>query len=127
MDDVSQLTIKHNETSAVLTALRQGIKLGKGLTSAKLAISDKSLILSNKPKVAARVARQLKLAGFPVQAAQSGNDLGVSTRGGAVRTTSSLAKRCKKAKRRPSRVGTLSRTNVCSLIVYDTRSGGYGR
>ena len=120
VDDVGQLTIKAHDTSAVLMAIRQGVKLAQWLVDAGLVISDKSVIVSNKPQVAARVARQIRNAGFPVKKALGSEDLGVSTRGGAVRTACSLKKRCRKAKKRAARIGVLVKTNRRATSLYET-------
>ena len=100
VDDVSQLTIKHNTISALMTAVTQGSRLAAGLEATDLKISDKSVVIANVPGLASRVARQLRNKGFPVNAAIQSEDLGVSTRGGNVRTTRSMEDWIGKASKR---------------------------
>ena len=100
VDDMDQLTVQDDEDTAASVAVRQGLHLAKGITALNLTISGKSTVISNTPKVAARVARRLGHQGFPVRPGQVGEDLGVATRGGRVRTTRSFQARTAKARRR---------------------------
>ena len=105
VDDVCQLTIHEREQTAAIIAMRQGVQLAQGLCDADLKISDKSVVLSNKPKVGARVAQHLQRHGFAARHVLSAEDLGITTRGGHVRTAKSLNGRLKKAAARARRVG----------------------
>ena len=97
VDDISQLTIKSNSTSALMTAVAQGVALATCLVEMELTISKKSVVVSNSAGLAERVARQLRAKGFPLKTEVHSEDLGVSTRGGKARSVGSMNARISKA------------------------------
>ena len=136
VDDVQQNIHARSSVGAAILAMRQGSCFGQAMIDSGLTPSTKSVVISNTPGLAARVARNLSTKGLPLKAEQISEDLGVSTRGGNVRVVASMNKRIAKSAKRARRIGILARrapqasamyrTGVCPQQNYDSAILGAG-
>ena len=75
----------------------------------KLAISDKSTVVTSVAKLGRSIVRGLRALGVPIKLDLSCEDLGVSSSAGWRRATASLDRRTRKALRRGKRARFLAR------------------
>ena len=121
VDDMDQLVVTSTTQAAIIMIVEQALALTEGLAEQNLNIAaDKTIVLSNRPGAAGRVAKLLRQQGIDIKSATRGEDLGVSTVGGHTRTVASATKRAAKATTRASRVGRLARANPRAAQLFQT-------
>ena len=97
-----------------MKAVRQGIALGRAFQASRLTPSTKpggTVVLSNHPGTASKVAKQIQAAGLPMTASQTSQDIGIATTAGRKRSIATTMKSGAKAKRQALRVNALARKN----------------
>ena len=123
VDDVQQSTHAGSEPAARKQAVRQGITFGKAIQASNLTPSSKtggSVVLSNYPGTAERVAAQIRAAGLPMQATRASQDIGMTTTAGCHRSTSSTKQRCAKSKMQSLRLSVLVQRNRRAAKLFNT-------
>ena len=117
VDDVSQAVAHHDPGIAARLAIHAASSFAEGVLERHLVISNKTVVLSNKPKVATRVKNALKREGIPIKTARAANDLGVETTCAKSRASNTIKMRFAKGIKRMRRGKILAR--FCSRQVAD--------
>ena len=120
IDDVCQRTIGSDPSDVATRCLRAGLAFAEAVEGRGLAIAPKSVVVSNLPKLAGFVARELREAGYEVTAAQSTEMLGVRTQLDASRNLTTARNRWTGFKSRVSRISMLSKVTKQAAKLFSS-------
>ena len=135
VDDVAQFFHDASTEKLVSKAISEGVKLGRSMRANDVVISPKTVVVSSRPGVAARVAAGIaKALEVDIKSASSNNDLGVETGGGTRRVAKAQKERVGKARVRCKRIrfmvkaslkaSKLTRVGAIPMATYGMEAQG---